>query len=328
MRNAMLMVGLIGSAFLCSACDGAVSAAQQAGAVGPAKDAPAEAPDARAGTAPAPMVHAGGPVVIDGRLDEPCWKRATPVPCDFIMGRTGEAGTDPLGVGYYAWDEHYLYIAYETFDRNLVALPSGEAQGVGNNIRQGASIHDARVPVDIVEFFFAFEDPHYFWEIHHNAANQFNDVWCTIVPDDRPFRKSIEVPHGIRFAHREILEDDGADTVAMASALKATPDGAPSTLNQPGDTDAGYTAEIRIPWRALSAPKAWGHWVDTGEPNPRRPGKNLKRWDWIPAGRTMSILMAIQDGDRKHRYHHSSPTLPGGWFHHGVTYYPVYKLQK
>jgi len=38
------------------------------------------------------------------------------------------------------------------------------------------------------------------------------------------------------------------------------------------------------------------------------------------------ILAAVQDGDLKDRYHHSSPTLKGSWFHTGAADWPRYVL--
>jgi hypothetical protein len=39
-------------------------------------------------------------------------------------------------------------------------------------------------------------------------------------------------------------------------------------------------------------------------------------------GQQMLVLAVVQDGDLKDRYHHSSPTFPGGWFHKGAAHYP------
>ena len=41
-------------------------------------------------------------------------------------------------------------------------------------------------------------------------------------------------------------------------------------------------------------------------------------------GQPFQILAVLQDGDLETRYHHSSPTLPGGWFHKGVAHWPLY----
>jgi hypothetical protein len=41
----------------------------------------------------------------------------------------------------------------------------------------------------------------------------------------------------------------------------------------------------------------------------------------------MMILAVFQDGDLPDRYHHSSPTKPGGWFHKGADQWPRYILE-
>src|SRR5687767_5111061 len=69
------------------------------------------------------------PVVIDGRLDESSWKTATPISADYLGSKTGVKSEAPRMIAKYAWDEQYLYIAYETFDANLVALGLDEWQG-------------------------------------------------------------------------------------------------------------------------------------------------------------------------------------------------------
>ena len=45
----------------------------------------------------------------------------------------------------YAWDDHYLYIAYETFDANLTAQGTGEMQGPKDNRREGAALSIATI---------------------------------------------------------------------------------------------------------------------------------------------------------------------------------------
>src|SRR5437867_992088 len=118
--------------------------------------------------------------------------------------------------------------------------------------------------------------------------------------------------YGISFNHNEWLADEGASTVAMAVKFKPKADGKPSTVNDSSDTDTGYTAEIRLPWRSIGAPTAAATWIEgppiNGKPT-RLPGP------WKMAGQTASILAVVQDGDLKERYHHSSPTRKPDWFH-------------
>jgi hypothetical protein len=258
--------------------------------------------------APTSAWKSEAPLVIDGSLDEPAWQRATPVRADYVFGKTGKMSDDRHMEVRYTWDENYFYIGYETFDRNLVAIGTGKKEGPEKNQREGCEISHPKEPVDVVEFFVSFGDQRFFWEIHHNAANQFNDVWCTVYDDSWPIAKSSIDRYGIHFGHTEFIHDDEEAGHTFRSAVKLKP---PSTLNDPRDTDTGYTAEIRIPWIGLGAPRD-------------RETFDAKhhRGPWKMEGQEMLVLAVVQDGDLKDRYHHSSPTFPGGWFHKGAAHYP------
>jgi hypothetical protein len=274
---------------------------------------------------PEDVFKTAAPVIIDGKLDDPCWQKATPVSVDFIGTKTGVKSDTPHMTAKYTWDEHYLYLGYETFDANLVAVGKDEQQGPPANRRQGCEIYDAKengAKVDVVEFFISFGDEHFFWEIHQNALNQFNDLLCVSVDPTWPVAKTAMSTYGIIFNHNEWLADEGPYTVAMAVHLKPKADGKPSTVNDSSDVDSGYTAEIRLPWRSIGAPTAAATWIESklpdGKPAPRQPGP------WKMAGQTVSILAVMQDGDLKERYHHSSPTRKPDWFHKTQPAWPRY----
>ena len=162
--------------------------------------------------------------------------------------------------------------------------------------------------VDVVEFFVSFNDPHFFWELHHNALNDFNDVWCVVPDPTWQFYKSSLTPFHIYFGNDEYIHDQGEHTLAKAVHLKPKADGKPSTVNDSSDTDTGYTAELRLPWLGLGAPQAAG-------PGP-----------WKMAGEMLQVLSVVQDGDLPQKYHHSSPIrTPGGFFHTSYDSWPVYK---
>jgi hypothetical protein len=278
---------------------------------------------------PAPIYRAAAPVTIDGELGEDCWKQAAAVRIDYVYGKVGELSPQPRAAVRYAWDEHYLYIGYETFDRNLVAVGTGGKQGPTGNQRQGCEIWVPGKKVDVVEFFVSMGDESFFWELHHNAANQFNDVWCTILPDDHPVYHSTMSTWGIHLATQEYLQDEGDYKLATAAWPKPKADGKGSTINDANDVDAGYTAELRIPWSALGAPRDRATWLDaaTGKPataatKDRLPGP------WKVEGLVLPILAVVQDGDLKDRYHHSSPTFRGGWFHNAAADWPRYVLDR
>ncbi len=290
----------------------------------PAMTAPTPA-DAEAAAATIP--YAAQPVAIDGALDEPCWRTTPAISGDYIYGKVGQVDSQPCLQVWYAWDENYLYIAYETFDRNLVARASGEKQGPPGREREGCSIWEEGVKVDVVEFFISAESDMFFWEIHHNALNQFNDVWCIALPERHPLRHNSRFPHGIYLGNADFLVDDPPYTVATAVKLKPKADGGISTVNNENDEDSGYTAEIRIPWRAVGMPENRATWLDVKESapsgkQPRAPGP------WRREGQRLWLLGVAQDGDRQDRYHHTSPTFAGGWFHKGAEHYPRYVLKR
>ncbi|MEI8084248.1 MAG: hypothetical protein WCI74_20595, partial [Actinomycetes bacterium] len=188
-------------------------------------------------------------MTIDGTLDEPCWKTAEPFRVDYEHGKLGVLCTQALMIVKYAWDEQYLYIGYETFDTNLLAKGTGEMDGPKTNRREGCVIWNSN-GVDCVEFFLSWGTERYLWELHHNAVNQFNDIWCVVHPENDPATRFFGWEYGIRFCRGEYLPDDPPATVAMAVHLKPKADGLPSTVNDPTDLDTGYTAEVRIPWLA------------------------------------------------------------------------------
>ena len=193
------------------------------------------------------------PIKIDGVLDDPAWKDAPVVTADYIWSKVGEKSPTPRMKVRYTWDDNYLYIGYETFDKNLTAIGTGEKKAPKDNQREGCVI--GRDKADVVEFFISFGDTRFFWEVHHNASNQMNNIWCVVVDDNWPIAKSTINRFGIQFHTNEFIQDDEAagHKLAMAVHLKPKADGKPSTVNDPSDEDTGYTAEIRLPWAGLGA---------------------------------------------------------------------------
>jgi hypothetical protein len=219
----------------------------------------------------------------------------------------------------YLWDDHYFYIGYEFFTKNLKAQGTGQREGPAGNQREGAEISVKDKHVDVAEFFVSFADPNFFWELHLNELNQFNDVWCTVPDAAWPVAKRATVPYGILFGQREFLEDEPPYKFASAVKLLPKADGNPSTVNDPSDVDTGYSAELRIPWYGLGAPKSRRTTV-------KENGKNVPG-PWKMAGERLQILAVYQDDALPERYHHSAPDKPaGGWFHHSYAYWQVFEM--
>jgi Carbohydrate family 9 binding domain-like len=274
---------------------------------------------------PGEIKKTAGPIMVDGGLDEPAWKEAKPIEVKYIWNdkEIGKVSKEPRMTARYTWDDNHLYIGYETFDKNLVAMGTGEKEGPKGNQREGAVIGHATEKVDVVEFFISFGDTRFFWEIHHNALNNFNDIWCVVVDESWPISKSTMNRFGIYFGNREIIQDDvdAGYTIKTAVKLKPKADGQPSTVNDPSDVDTGYFGEIRLPWHGLGAPMAC-------ETHKTVEGNKTIHGPWKMAGQQMLILAVFQDGDLKDHYHHSSPTKGGGWFHKGAEHYPRYVLKE
>lgn len=295
-----------------------VSARAQSTTDKPAEPAAAE---------PIVLHKAAAPPEIDGKLDDACWKNAVVFNVDHVHGAKPPRQADkPPMTCRYTWDDRYLYIAYEIFDANLIAQGTGQKQGPPGNQREGAVIYNEQGNIDLVEFFIGFDDPRFFWEIHHNAFNQFNDVWCVYLDPKWPVSKAARFRWGISFNHEEYIEDEGDYTLKTAVALKPGSDGKPSRINDASVPGAGYTAEIRLPWWGLNTP------IDR-QTTIRHPATQPggREWTepgpWKMAGATMSILAVVQNPDLKDRYHRANPTGPDPWFHKDFPNYPRFILK-
>jgi hypothetical protein len=271
--------------------------------------APAGMAQAPADTNAILILKTAQPVKVDGVLDEDCWKQAVPVKADHIKGEEGKISAEPRMVAKYAWDDRYLYIAYEIFDTNLVAQGNGAIKGPADNRREGCEISP---PDDVAEFFIGFGDSNMFWEVHHNASNQFNDILVFAgLPGwqkDRPEMARCN----IYWAKNEYIQDDKDHKLAWAAQVKPRADGKPSTVNDGADTDAGYTAELRFPWAGIGAPSS---------------AKANDGWKKM-AGREIVLLAVTENGDFKDQpYFTSCPTMPkADFFHNHFVRWPRYKL--
>jgi hypothetical protein len=287
-------------------------------------DVPASGPATQ--PAPIPLLKVETPLVIDGDLNKPEWKKVEPIRVDYIQSKKGILSDTPRETVRYLWDEHYLYIGYEFYTKNLKAQGTGKKKGPEGNEREGAEIFVPNKNVDIAEFFITFDDPNFFWEVHLNELNQFNDLRITVADPSWKLSKQANVPYGIVFGSHDYIEDEGPYKLVTAVKMLPKADGKPSTVNDPSDVDTGYSAEIRLPWYGLGAPKARRTTLQIpakikGDRATTAPGP------WKMAGEQINILAVYQDLDLPERYHHSSATKPpGGWFHQSEPYWQVFKL--
>ncbi len=160
-------------------------------------------------------VRAGGPIAIDGALDDAAWRDA-PWTEDFGDMASGARPEAALRTRVkMLWDDSYLYIA---------------ADIAGPHLWAEMTRHDA--PLYQENAFEFFVDPdgdnHEYYEFEINARNT---TWDLFLP--RPYRDG-----GQGLSDWEIL--------GLKSAVRL--DG---TLNDPSDVDRGWTIEMAVPWFAL-----------------------------------------------------------------------------
>ncbi|KPK04216.1 MAG: carbohydrate-binding family 9-like protein [Gemmatimonas sp. SG8_28] len=178
--------------------------------------------------------------VIDGRLDDPAWW-AVPRSEPFVDILGDSASAPSLETRFsMLWDDDYLYVAAELEEPHVWAT---------------LTERDARIFED--DDFELFLDPdgdtHQYYELEINA---FGTVWDLFLV--KPYRDG--GPAISAWDIRDLHAGIGVD----------------GTLNDPSDTDRGWTVELAIPWRSIveAAP---------GRRAPR-PGEqwrlNFSRVDW------------------------------------------------
>jgi hypothetical protein len=119
------------------------------------------------------------------------------------------------------------------------------------------------------------------------------------------------------WAWGEHIQDEGDRTFAGAVSLSPRKDGKPSTVNDAGDVDAGYTGELRLPWYGIGAPLV------------ARTREGDKPGPWKMAGREISILAVVQNGDTTEHYFTSSPaTLHNAFFIQQAEHFPRYVIRE
>ena len=230
--NTSLAVTAIGLCLLTAiaGCNAAVPAAPVASAA-----APATSPAATTAAAPAPPQYsyadwekmrpirprgyvcyrAGGPVVIDGRGDEAAWAAAPwTEPFVDIEGDRKPAPRFKTRAKLL-WDDQYLYVYAEL-----------EEPHVWGTLTEKNSIifHDP----DLEVFIDPDGDNHHYYEFEMNALNT---IWELTL--DKPYRDGGPAHHG-------------ANLDGLHSAVHVR-----GTLNNPSDTDQGWSVEIAFPWAGL-----------------------------------------------------------------------------
>jgi hypothetical protein len=202
--------------------------------------------------------RASKPLVIDGKLDDEAW-RAVPWTDDFV-DIEGAAKPRPRFRTRVKmlWDDNYFYIGAELEESHVWAT---------------LTQHDAVIFDD--NDFEVFIDPngdnHEYYEFEINALNTGWDLFLTKpYKDGGKAMNSWEIP-GLKTA----VHVNGA-------------------LNDPSDTDAGWSVELAFPWKVLGEA--------AGMPSPPNDGDqwrvNFSRVEWqtnIVAGKYVKVKEKKED---------------------------------
>jgi hypothetical protein len=209
---------------------------------------------------------AAGSIVINGIMDERAWRAAAWT--DDFVDIEGDIRPEPrLRTRVkMVWDDSCLYIGAELSEPHVWATLTK---------RDTVIYYDN----DFEVFMDPDGDNHEYYEMEMNALNTVWDLFL-----DRPYRDGGRAR-------------DSWDIAGLRTAVRVH-----GTLNNPADTDTGWTVEIAMPWRALgeyahrpSPPAIGDQWrinfsrvewqvVVEGGSYRKVPGKNEDNWVWSPQG--------------------------------------------
>ena len=153
------------------------------------------------------------PITIDGKLDEPTWKRAVEIPIQF---QSLEKMPDIKAKARLLWDAQFLYVGFEVLDSNIIAP---------------VIARDGKVwEYDCVEMFLMpscrFGT---YWEIETSPTGSILDYLCYKYPNQWG---------------SDLHTTETVQGLQVARVIRGT-------ANKTDDVDAGYTIEVAIPFDQL-----------------------------------------------------------------------------
>ena len=182
------------------------------------------------------------PPTIDGRLDEPCWQRATKSPrfADLVHATPGRFDTQAAVL----WDDECLYVGYWIEEPNVEARHTQRDALIyeDNDVELFIAGRDAYYELEvnargtIYEVFFVWEDA------YERSGYAHMPEFARDAAGARPF-------DGVDFRHPRGSRIGfwGWDMPGLRWAVHV--DG---TLNDAGDVDRGWTVEVAVPWHSLA----------------------------------------------------------------------------
>jgi hypothetical protein len=155
-------------------------------------------------------------IVIDGKLDDAAWVQAPYTP--FFIDIEGDRKPKPRFAtrAKMAWDDQYFYIAAELEEPHLWAVYREHDTVIFHQ-------HDFEVFLD------PDGDGLNYFEFEMNVLNTTWDLFLS-----KPYKDGGKA-------------DNGWEIPGLKTAVHAT-----GTINDPRDTDKGWTLEIAFPWSAFN----------------------------------------------------------------------------
>ena len=161
--------------------------------------------------------HTPVPVVIDGKLDDPVWKRARVYPLYLAKDLAGNGkALQECGQVQLAWDDHFFYIGVKFYDSDIVA------EGKKDQLHQYTM-------GDLCELFLKPADSTWYWELYATPAGKKTSFFF-------PGRGRLGLPS---------MEDYTCGLKVAAQVC--------GTLNHWQDRDSYWTAEMAMPVKDLTA---------------------------------------------------------------------------
>ncbi|MCY3712476.1 MAG: carbohydrate-binding family 9-like protein [Gemmatimonadetes bacterium] len=216
-----------------------------------------------------------GPLVVDGRLDEPSWQHAVRSPRFEDLEEPGRPGLFDTRAAVL-WDDDYLYVGFWVEDPDVRATYTERDSMIceENDVEVFIAGKDSYYEFElnplgtIMERFYVWQNAYV--EAGFGAHPEFDLQGTDLVDTLGGIKTGHAHPRGRRWAFRQW------DMPGMKWAVHV--DG---TINDPTDRDRGWTAEIAFPWQGLK------HLAD-GRSLPAREGDtwrmDFSRFQWIDEG--------------------------------------------
>lgn len=220
-------------------------------------------------------LRAPGPIRVDGRLDEPSWQVAPRSPRFEDLEEKGRPALLDTTAALL-WDDDYLYVGFWLEEPDVWATYTTRDSMIcqENDVEVFIAGQDAYYEFElnalgtIMERFYVWQDAYV--EAGYAEIPAFDLLGPGIVDTLGGPWSGHRHPRGRRWAFRSW------DMPGLKWGVHI--DG---SINDPGDVDRGWTAEIAFPWQSLK-------WLADGRSLPPQDGDtwrmDLSRFEWIRQG--------------------------------------------